>query len=339
MQRILAIGGGGFSMDEVDSPIDAFLVKLTGKTRPRICYLGTPSGDFFPHISDFHEVYEALGCETSHLSFFGQGGPKSISVHDFKERIFEQDAIFVCGGNPRAAIAVWRAWGLDAVLHNAWRKGTILAGMSAGAMCWFENAIQFPAGTYNGVLDCLGMLPGGCCVHYEGAHGSERRDNLLTGNGIKIVGSAVAIDDYAAVLFSGKEIETVLSWRPDATACRVEYVKGVVRETPLPATSIMTKPMAPPRDEVGVDPAILRRYVGQYDMRVPDVMTISMEDDTLFTQLPGQPKLRLFSSSEQEFFLKIVDAQLTFDVDHDGRVSVMHRQNGREIPGSRREIS
>ena len=121
MGRILAIGGGGFSMGEVESPIDAYLVKIIGKATPKICFLATPNGDYGPSISAFHKVHGALGCETSHLSFFGKDGPKSIPAHDFRERILEQDAIFVSGGNPRSALAVWRAWGLDVVLREVLR--------------------------------------------------------------------------------------------------------------------------------------------------------------------------------------------------------------------------
>jgi dipeptidase E len=332
VQRILAIGGGGFAMGEKNSPIDEYIIDLTGKTRPQVCFLATPSGDFSPQIANFHDVYGKLGCGTSHLAFFNQAGPKLIPAHDFKERILEQDVIFVGGGNPRSAIAVWREWSLDKVLYEAWQRGVLLAGMSAGAMCWFEHGIQVPAGDNNGLVDCLGLLRGGCAVHYHNSQAPARRTSLLNGNAISMISSAIAIDDYAAVLYHGMDIERVLSWRPDATAYRVQYVEGVVNEMPLSATSIQMSPLEPVREAVDIDPAILRRYIGKYELLVSDVMTITMENDSLYAQLPGQVKVPIFPQNECEFFLKVVDAQLTFDIDNNGQViSLTNHQNGRDV--------
>ena len=337
MQRILAIGGGGFSMGEVNSPIDEYIVSMTGKTRPRICLLATPGGDFAPLIERFHRTFEALGCETSHLSFFGPVGPKGIPDHDFATRILEQDVIFVGGGNPRASTAVWREWGLDEVLCEAWDAGVILAGMSAGAMCWFENGMQVPLGGHNGLARGLGLLPGGCAVHYHNAHNLERRDSLLAGTAIQTIPFAMAIDDYAAVLYMGTEVDVVLSWKEDATAYRVQHRNGIAHETKLIAKSIATQTLESPRVEVQIDPTILSQYVGKFEMSVSHIMTISLEDDVLFTQLPGQSKFPLFAENERAFFLKVVDAQIAFDIDPDGRLSLAHHQNGRVIQGKKLE--
>ncbi|MEX3977326.1 Type 1 glutamine amidotransferase-like domain-containing protein, partial [Paraburkholderia caribensis] len=84
--------------------------RLTGKARPRICYLATPSGDLPAHLDKFHAAYGSMGCKTSHLAFFRQPDSRSILVSDFRPRLLEQDAIYVGGGNTRSALAVWREW-------------------------------------------------------------------------------------------------------------------------------------------------------------------------------------------------------------------------------------
>jgi peptidase E len=80
MQRIIAIGGGGFLMEDTPSPVDRHIVDLTGKTRPRVSYLATPSGDLPTHLDKFHAAYGGLGCETSHLAFFRQPDSKAILI-------------------------------------------------------------------------------------------------------------------------------------------------------------------------------------------------------------------------------------------------------------------
>lgn len=95
MQRILAIGGGGFVMEDSPSPIDRHIANLTGRARPRICYLATASGDPPEHLDKFHAAYSSMGCETSHLVFFRQPDSRSILVSDFRTKPLEQDAIYV----------------------------------------------------------------------------------------------------------------------------------------------------------------------------------------------------------------------------------------------------
>ena len=237
MQRILAIGGGGFMMEDTPSPIDGYIASATGKARPRICFLATPSGDLPAHIDRFHAAYGSLGCETSHLAFFRQPDSRSIPVSDFRQKLLEQDAIYVGGGNTKAALAVWREWGLDAVLREVWKSGVLLAGMSAGAMCWFEVGLtdSFWGSTYR-PLDCLGLLPGGCAVHYSSD--PKRRETLHAAQQANKIPPSVAIDDFAAALYLGTSLESVLSWRTGSTAYLVYREGDTVIETALPAEKV-----------------------------------------------------------------------------------------------------
>jgi dipeptidase E len=236
-RKILAIGGGGFMMEDGVSPIDAYIRDLTGRSNPRVCFISTPSGDLPDHIDKFYATYTTLGCETSHLAFFRLPSRNAVSVADFARHLLAQDAIFVGGGNTKSAMAVWREWAVDEALRAAWIKGVLLAGMSAGAMCWFEAGLTdtFWGADYR-PLKCLGLLPGACGVHYSSD--PQRRASLHQALKLNAVPASIAIDDHAAVLFEGIEIDRVVSWRHRATAYRVGHEKNAVIETPMPAEFI-----------------------------------------------------------------------------------------------------
>ncbi|WP_322069131.1 Type 1 glutamine amidotransferase-like domain-containing protein [Paraburkholderia bannensis] len=234
MRRILAIGGGGFLMEDGASPVDALVRDLTGKVHPKVCFVATPSGDLPVHLDKFHQAFGALGCETKHLAFFRQPDARSIPVADFRAHLLQHDAIYVGGGNTKSALAVWRAWGLDAVLREAWDAGVLLAGMSAGAMCWFEAGLtdSFWSEGYR-PLDCLGLLPGGCAVHYSSD--PLRRATLHAALTAQAVPPSLAIDDHAAVLHEDRSTGCVYAWRDGATACRVSLEGDAVVEHALTA--------------------------------------------------------------------------------------------------------
>ena len=223
------MGGGGFLMDDAPSPIDRLIAGLTGSDRPKVCFVPTPSGDSIETIDKFYAAYESLGCRPAHLAFFRKPFRASLALADFAEPLLSQDAIFVGGGNTKSALAVWREWGLDQVLAEAWRRGILLSGVSAGAMCWFEEGLT---DSYWGAglkpLRCLGLLSGGCCVHYSSE--PERRVRLHREIAAGASGPRIAIDDGAAVLYSGMEIRDVVSWRPGAGAYRVFAEHGDVVE-------------------------------------------------------------------------------------------------------------
>ena len=202
-----------------------------------MCFISTPSGDSVEHIEKFYAAFEPLGCEPAHLAFFRKPFRASLPLANFAEPLLSQDAIFVGGGNTKSALAVWREWGLDRCLAEAWRRGILLAGMSAGAMCWFEQGLT---DSYWGAglkpLQCLGLLPGGCCVHYSSEPNRRVRlhEEVIAG----VSGPRVAIDDGAAILYLNKNVQEVVSWRPGATAYRVAAEHGKVVERAYAARSI-----------------------------------------------------------------------------------------------------
>ncbi len=229
-QRILAIGGGGFQEEGGASPVDDYMVALTGQAAARICLLATPSGDRPDYIKAFHDAYSARGCETSHIAFF-QREPQAgaVALSRLESHLLAQDVVFVSGGNTRAGVAIWREWGIDKILVEATERGVLLAGMSAGAMCWFETALTdtyWECG-YRGI-PALGFLEGGCRVHYGDT--PEQRGRLHAALLAGAVPPTVAISDGAAVLYQAGVVTRAVTWLPDASAWHVDVRGGLIHE-------------------------------------------------------------------------------------------------------------
>jgi peptidase E len=135
-----------------------------------------------------------------------------------RELVLGQDIVLVAGGNTANALAIWRVHGFDTVLREAWERGIVLTGWSAGMICWFEHGITDSFGPELGSMECLGFLPGSACPHYDG---EERRRPVYT----ELVGAGLpeglAADDGVALHFVGTELHEVVTARPGATAYRV----------------------------------------------------------------------------------------------------------------------
>jgi peptidase E len=235
VKRILALGGGGFLMENRHSPIDQYIVKLAGQARPRICFVSTPNGDLPEGIDKFYEAYGPLNCEPSHLAFFRKPGPGAIALSSIEDALLAMDVIYVGGGNTRSALGVWREWGLQEVFQRALASGALLCGMSAGAICWFESGLT-DSGAALQPLRCLGFLGGACSVHY---HSDPLRKAMLHELvAARVLTEGIGIDDYAGVLYEDGRIAKVLSWRRGAAAHRVTYRDRQLIEEMLPGQSV-----------------------------------------------------------------------------------------------------
>lgn len=237
MRRILALGGGGFLMEDTASPIDDYLLHLTGKAKPRICFLPTPSGDLPEHIEAFYRAFPRNRCEPSHLAFFRKASEGALPLASFHDLLCSQDVVFIGGGNTKSALAVWREWGVDQALVHAYQAGVLVSGMSAGAMCWFEAGFtdSFGGSGYRR-LPGLSFLAGGCAVHYSS--NPERRRLLHAAIASSTMPATVAIDDFAAVLYQDSATPKAVSWRTGATAYSVSRLGHVAHEVPYVAESI-----------------------------------------------------------------------------------------------------
>jgi dipeptidase E len=221
-RQILAIGGHGMQPGE---PLDDLLLELTGASRPRVLLIPTASAESEAYVVRFYEAF-ARRAEASHLSLF------DIPPPDIRSIVLDQDAIFVGGGNTANMLAIWRVHGVDGFLREAWEAGVVLAGVSAGSICWFEAGVTDSFREELDGLDCLGFLPGSNCPHYDGEETRRPAYHRLVAEGFR---PGLAADDFVGLRFEGTELAEVVTSRPDAAAYRVELVDGAVREQRLDA--------------------------------------------------------------------------------------------------------
>jgi dipeptidase E len=221
------MGGGGFSMEPENPLLDDFVLSLArGRGKPRVCFVATASGDSDTYISRFYEAFPPSRGAATHLRFFER------TVRDLRASVFEQDVIYVGGGSTANMLATWRVHGFDRVLRAAWRSGIVMAGISAGAICWFQDGITDSFGLpMREVNDGLGFIRGACCPHYDGEACRRPVLHRLIARGFS---STYAIDDGAALHFSGTRLLEAVSSRPRARALRVHLRDGKVVETPIP---------------------------------------------------------------------------------------------------------
>ena len=227
---ILTMGGGGFSMPEVHgqefSPLDAYLTQLSGKERPKVCFVGTASGDADSYHDNFLAAY-ADRADLRILSLFNKAPEEYALPISELERLVDQHIIYVGGGSTANLLAIWRLHGLPALLEKAAGGGTILAGISAGANCWYEASSTDSFGPTAPLPDGLGFLPGSFCPHYLGEE--DRRETYVRFVASGALPAGHAADDGVALLWRDGELVEALSERADAVA----YAVGRDGEVPL----------------------------------------------------------------------------------------------------------
>jgi peptidase E len=242
LRQIVAFGGGGFSMESGNPLLDDYVLGLTGAARPKVCFLPSASGDADHYIVRFYRAFGADRCEASHISLFRrEQGPE-----DLRDHLLAQNLIYVGGGSVVSLLGVWQAHGIDAILREAWQRGVVLCGLSAGSLCWFAEAVTGFHGAPRR-LAALGLLPFSNCVHYE--PGSSRRrayhDFLRAG-----MRAGYATEDGAALHFVGAELSRVVASRPEARGYRLEAVDEWVVETRIATTYLGDSRPAPPPEAI-----------------------------------------------------------------------------------------
>ena len=211
---IIAIGGGGFGANPGQGIIEKYILKQTKKKNPKICFIPTATGDNEAYKVNFYSTFTNLNCCPSHLDFFKR-------TPDLNDLILNQDAIFVGGGNTKSMLAVWKEWGLDKILKKAYREGVVMSGVSAGAICWFQNGITDSWASNLKVMPCLNFIKGTCCPHYD--EEPERRPavkKLLLSNKTKDV---FAVDGGAALHIKDEKIFKSVVFRNEKSSYLVSY--------------------------------------------------------------------------------------------------------------------
>ncbi|MBO6973886.1 MAG: peptidase E [Prochlorococcus marinus CUG1434] len=189
-KNIVAIGGGGFGRSLGSLEIEKYIISLISKKRPKICFIPTASGDSSLYKLNFYRAFSKLDCITSHIDFFSR-------TENLEEKVLTQDIIYVGGGNTKSMLAVWKEWNLHNILRDAYQKGIVMSGVSAGAICWFEKGITDSFAETLNIIDCLGLVEGISCPHFDEEKEREPYVNDVIQRGI--IESCICIEGNCAL--------------------------------------------------------------------------------------------------------------------------------------------
>ena len=219
--HIIAIGGGGFGRNPNHRKIEKYILELTGKEKPNVVFFPTASAENQAYVIQFYKCFTKMSCEPSHVTFF-QRTPRLDSI------INKADVIYVGGGNTKSMLAVWQEWKLEKLFHKAYNNGKILCGVSAGAICWFEQGITDSWASNLNVMDCLGFLPEMACPHYQ--EEKDRRPDVHKMLKQGKCGPGWAIDGGAAIHFKNGKYYKSIQFYSDSYVHYVSIKNGVVNE-------------------------------------------------------------------------------------------------------------
>ncbi len=187
--HIVAMGGGGFSMEPDNTRLDRFMLSLARRENPRVCFLNPASSEDYNYR--FYQAFGLSSCRTNHLDLF------RLPTANLRGWMLEQDVVYVGGGNTRSMLALWREWDLVSILDECHREGAVLAGVSAGMICWYEWGVTDSVPGTLGALRCAGLLPGSAAPHYDGERDRRPVFQRLVADGT--LPDGVAADDSAAL--------------------------------------------------------------------------------------------------------------------------------------------
>ncbi|WP_371273121.1 Type 1 glutamine amidotransferase-like domain-containing protein [Streptomyces sp. MUSC 14] len=229
MERRVALLGGGFSTDD-DGLLDDWMLGQVRAPRPRVCFVPTASGDAPAYVDQFLAAYRSRACEPGVLQLFR----RDLDDDDLRTFLLSQDVVYVGGGNTANLLAVWRAHGVDRLLREAFDRGTLLCGISAGANCWAEGSHTDSFGPLTHLSDGLGLLPGSVCPHYDSEPG--RRSSYRAAVATRALPAGWAVEDGVGALFTNGRLTDTVTCTPRARLYRVEPDGDEgVRERALPS--------------------------------------------------------------------------------------------------------
>ena len=218
---------------EPDNPLlDDFVLSLSRRHPARVCFISTASAESASYIVNFYRAFSGR-CIPTDVTLFDSPLLKRRPARSSELGAFvaQQDVIYVGGGNTANLLAVWRAHGLDLALRNAWSRGSVLSGVSAGMICWFGGGLTDSYGGLEPLRDGLGLIEGTACPHYRVDAERRRVFHRAIAEGMAV---GYAADDGAALHFAGTTLVETVSSRSEAGAYRLDLMDGEVVETRLP---------------------------------------------------------------------------------------------------------
>ena len=215
-KKIIAIGGGGFT-HQLDQSLDQFVIDKLKKTNNKIGFLATASKDDEKKISLFYKRFENTEFELSHFNL-------TTNINGFSEWIMSKDLVYIGGGNTVFMLEIWRKNKLEHIFKEAYEKGIILSGISAGAVCWFDWILSDAVGPGFNPLRGINLISGSCTPHSSNIERINQFESDIKSNKLP---QGVAIDDGVAVVFVDGKPTEVYSSRKNHTAYFLDKNKKI----------------------------------------------------------------------------------------------------------------
>lgn len=227
--QIIAMGGGGFSMEPDNPLLDLYILGQSDSDQPKVCFVPTASGDAEGYVKRFYAAFHQHRCIPSHLSLY------SPPSQDLLNYVLDKDIIYVGGGSTKNLLALWKERGLDQILTTAWEQGIILAGLSAGSLCWYEEGVTDSNQSGYSSIRCLGLLPGSHSPHYDDMDNGEYTYKPAYRKFVEAgeLRQGVAADNGTALHYIGTDLYKVVSSRRNAFAYQVSYTENGLLEKRL----------------------------------------------------------------------------------------------------------
>ena len=227
MNKQIIATSAGFSISPRSKKIDRYILDQARSARPKICFVPTASGDAKGYIQRFYKFFNKENCQPDHLPLF-KG--KTNQLHSF---ILSQDILYVGGGNTRNMLALWRLWGVDKSITEAYQNGVVLCGISAGSLCWFEQGLT---DSYPGQLvpiDGLGFVKGSNCPFFDGDMRKKKiYPKLIQSGKMK---SGIATELGVGLHYMEGVLHRVITSKPNANAYKYTLNHAVVRQHKITA--------------------------------------------------------------------------------------------------------
>tara|TARA_B100001250_G_scaffold62910_1_gene49317 strand:+ start:55 stop:744 length:690 start_codon:yes stop_codon:yes gene_type:complete len=215
-KKIIAIGGGGFT-HQLDESLDQFVIDQFKKTNIKIGFLATASKDDEKKINLFYKRFENTDSELSHFNL-------TSNIEGFSKWLLSKDIIYIGGGNTVFMLEVWKKNKLEHIFKDAYEKGIILSGISAGAVCWFDWILSDSVGPGFNQLRGINLISGSCTPHSCNIERMKQFELDIKNNKLP---QGIAIDDGVAVLFIDGKPTEVYSSRKNHTAYFIDKDKKI----------------------------------------------------------------------------------------------------------------
>lgn len=224
---IFATGGTFFPAEGKPALFPRYLLSLARTRAPKVCWLGAASGENPAAYADFARRMTRLGCSVSHFDIFR---PETL---DFADYLLGFDIIYVNGGSSRNLMALWREWSFDRALYTAWQAGVVMAGHSAGFICWFQGGLTDSYSKALGPVKAMGFLTGSADPHYNIRPDRRTRFRELIADG-QLESPGLALEQDTAMLYRGVELVELVSARKGSGAYRLTRIGNIAEERALP---------------------------------------------------------------------------------------------------------